>query len=269
MAEAGSPPRGTRPEGAQTEAEAGRKVREMFTAIAERYDLLNHLLSLQLDRVWRARTAERLGRVFLECGAQGGEGEIRVLDLCCGTGDLGIGLSRRYRSARVTGLDFAHEMLLRARKKSDRQTSSDPVQLRPIKFIEADALRLPFADDFFDLVTTGFGFRNLANYEEGLREIRRVLKPGGTLAILEFTEPPPGVLGDLYRWYCRKLLPRIGGLISGNHNAYKYLPASVSRFFRPDELTGLMRGAGYEQVRYELWTFDTIALHLGEKTSSS
>jgi demethylmenaquinone methyltransferase / 2-methoxy-6-polyprenyl-1,4-benzoquinol methylase len=262
MPEVAGPPTGTRPEGAQTEVEAGRKVREMFTAIAPRYDLLNHLLSLQLDRIWRAQTAKRLQRVFAECGAQSGvASQVRVLDLCCGTGDLGIAVNRRYRSARVVGVDFSHRMLLRARKKSDRQHGPDLLQLRPMKFIEADALQLPFADDLFNLVVTGFGFRNLANYEAGLQEIRRVLKPGGTLAILEFTEPPPGALGALYRWYCRKLLPQIGGLISGNQNAYKYLPASVSRFFRPDELSTLLSNAGFDSVHVELWTLGTVALH--------
>lgn len=266
MPDVAAPPKGTRPEGAQTEADAGHKVREMFTQIAPRYDLLNHLLSLQLDRVWRARAARHLGKIFAARGAERDAGLKRhVLDLCCGTADLGIALNRRYHPARVLGVDFAHSMLLRARKKSDRQHSLNLVQLRPIRFVEADALRLPFADNSFDLVTTAFGFRNLANYEAGLKEIRRVLKPGAALAILEFTEPPPGVLGDLYRWYCRRLLPRIGGLLSGNHNAYKYLPASVSRFFRPNELAALMTATGYASVQFQLWTFGTVALHTGTR----
>jgi demethylmenaquinone methyltransferase / 2-methoxy-6-polyprenyl-1,4-benzoquinol methylase len=114
-------------------------------------------------------------------------------------------------------------------------------------------------------VTSAFGFRNLANYEGGLKEIRRVLKPGGTLAILEFSEPPPGLLGDLYRWYCRKILPKIGGLLSGNPNAYKYLPASVARFFRPGELAALMSSLGFTSVRYRLWTLGSVALHTAIK----
>jgi demethylmenaquinone methyltransferase/2-methoxy-6-polyprenyl-1,4-benzoquinol methylase len=238
----------------------------MFTQIAPRYDLLNHLLSMQLDRVWRGRAANHLASVFAARGAERhAELKRHVLDLCCGTADLGITVNRKYHSARVVGADFAHSMLLRARKKSDRQHSPNLVQLRPIRFVEADALRLPFANNSFDLVTTAFGFRNLANYETGLKEIRRVLKPGGTLAILEFTEPPPGVLGDLYRWYCRKLLPRIGGLLSGNHNAYEYLPASVSRFFRADELATLMTETGYDSVQFQIWTFGTVALHTGTR----
>jgi demethylmenaquinone methyltransferase / 2-methoxy-6-polyprenyl-1,4-benzoquinol methylase len=255
MAEVAATGKGTRPEGTRTEAEASRKVREMFTKIAPRYDLLNHLLSLQFDRLWRARAAKRLRQVFV------GK-EACVLDLCCGTADLAIAINRRYR-ARVAGVDFAHSMLVRAKEKSARLRSPDLVE--PIKFVEADALLLPFAECSFDLVTSAFGFRNLANYEDGLKEIRRVLKPGGTLAILEFTEPAPGLLGDLYRWYCRKVLPRIGGLLSGDHNAYKYLPASVARFFRPEELASLMSSVGYEAVEYQLWTFGTVALHTGAK----
>jgi demethylmenaquinone methyltransferase/2-methoxy-6-polyprenyl-1,4-benzoquinol methylase len=255
MAEAAAPVKGTRPEGTGSEADASKKVREMFTQIAPRYDLLNHLLSLQLDRVWRARAAKHLRPVFLNR-------EACVLDLCCGTGDLAIALNRRYR-ARLIGVDFAHSMLLRAGKKSARLHSPDLVQLRPIRFIEADALRLPFADASFDLVTSAFGFRNLANYEAGLREIQRVLKPGGAIAILEFTEPPDGLLGDFYRWYFCKVLPKIGGLISGDRSAYTYLPNSVARFLRPPELAALMTAVGYHAVDYRVWTLGTVALHTG------
>jgi len=259
MAEAAATAKGTRPEGAQTEMEASRKVREMFTEIAPRYDFLNHLLSLELDRVWRARTARRLRPILQRRDA-------RVLDLCCGTGDLAFALARS-GPARVIGADFSHAMLVRANTKRaahGQNTNSDLTV--PAGFFEADALQLPFADASFDLVTTAFGFRNLANYENGLREIRRVLKQGGTLAILEFAEPPPGVAGDLYRWYCRKVLPKIGGLLSGNPNAYKYLPASVARFFQPEELAWLMTQVGYGSVSYELWTLGSVALHTGTRS---
>jgi demethylmenaquinone methyltransferase / 2-methoxy-6-polyprenyl-1,4-benzoquinol methylase len=256
MAEATATAKGTRPEGAQTEAEASRKVREMFTEIAPRYDFLNHLLSLELDRVWRARTARRLRPILRRPDA-------RVLDLCCGTGDLAFALARSGR-AKVIGADFSHAMLMRANtKRGDLEGISSSDSAVPAAFFEADALKLPFADESFDLVTAAFGFRNLANYENGLREIRRLLKSGGTLAILEFSEPPPGLTGDLYRWYCRKVLPKIGGLLSGNPNAYKYLPASVARFFRPEELASLMTQVGYGSVSYELWTLGSVALHTG------
>jgi demethylmenaquinone methyltransferase/2-methoxy-6-polyprenyl-1,4-benzoquinol methylase len=274
MPEAAAPAKGTRPEGAVTEADASKKVREMFTEIAPRYDLLNHLLSLQLDRLWRARAAKHLRPIFFKQETSAGNHkavfvrrETSVLDLCCGTGDLAIALHRRYW-ARTVAVDFAHSMLVRARKKSARLHSPDLVQLRPIRFIEADALRLPFADASFDLVTTAFGFRNLANYEAGLREIQRVLKPGGTVAILEFAEPPEGLLGDLYRWYFCKVLPKIGGLISGDQAAYKYLPKSVARFFRPPELAALLTAVGYQSVDYRVWTCGTVALHTAMRTEN-
>jgi demethylmenaquinone methyltransferase/2-methoxy-6-polyprenyl-1,4-benzoquinol methylase len=145
------------------------------------------------------------------------------------------------------GADFSHTMLVRANEKNTSQEGGRG----PILFLEGDALRLPFSDGSFDLVTAAFGLRNLANYESGLREIFRILKPGGTLGILEFTEPAPGVVGQLYRFYCQKILPKIGGLISGDAAAYAYLPKSVARFFRPDELASLMRQVGYSPVRFQ------------------
>ncbi len=254
MAEAPAPVKGTRPEGAVSEADASKKVREMFTEIAPRYDLLNHLLSLQLDRLWRARAAQRLRTILDRPNAL-------VLDLCCGTGDLAFALAHAGK-ARIIGADFVHTMLVRARAKSSPLTlSPNQRAASPMPFFEADALRLPFASSSFDLVTSAFGFRNLANYEAGLLEIQRLLKPGGTVAILEFAEPPEGFLGDLYRWYFCKVLPKIGGLISGDQAAYKYLPNSVARFFRPPELAALMTAVGYASVDYRVWTFGTVALH--------
>lgn len=260
MPEPSTPVKGTLPEGAVTEAEASKKVREMFTQIAPHYDLLNHLLSLQFDRLWRARVASRLCHILARRDAL-------VLDLCCGTGDLAFSLARA-GYARIIGADFAHTMLVRAREKSAALAaaaieSSAP----PILFFETDALRLPFPDASFDLVTTAFGFRNLSNYEAGLREIHRVLKPGGTIAILEFTEPPEGLWGDLYRWYFCKVLPKIGGLISGQSAAYKYLPNSVARFFRPQELAALLGSVGYDSVAYSVWTFGTVALHTAVRSA--
>src|SRR4029077_20870727 len=168
---------------------------------------------------------------------------------------------------RMIGVDFAHPMLLRAREKSASLHSKTLAQLRPIKFIEADALNLPFGDGSFDAVTTAFVFRNLANYEAGLTEMRRGLKPGGNPAILNSTEPPAGLLGNLYRWYFRQILPRIGALVSGDASAYTYLPRSVSRFLRPGELASLMTSAGYRSVEYRVWTLGTVALHTAIKTS--
>jgi len=246
--------RGTGPEGTQNNADASRKVREMFTQIAPRYDLLNHLLSLQLDRLWRARVARRLRPILSRPDAL-------VLDLCCGTGDLALSLARA-GMARVVGADFAHPMLTRAKEKADSaRIAPASGGLAALRFFEADALHLPFADCSFDLVATAFGFRNLANYEAGLREIRRVVKPGGTLAILEFVEPPAGLLGNIYRWYFRKILPRVGGFLSGNLSAYTYLPASVSRFFGPVVLASLMKCMDYSEVDIHIWTLGAVALH--------
>ena len=257
MAEPSAPSKGSRPPGVTSAPEASRHVREMFTRIAPRYDFLNHFLSLELDRLWRARTARILNPILQRPGAL-------VLDICCGTGDLALALSRN-SNVRILVADFAHSMLLRAREKAESFADSDGHSAIP--FLEADALRLPFADASFDLVTTAFGFRNLADYEAGLREIRRILKPGGTLAILEFTEPPRGILGGIYRWYFFNILPRIGGLISGDPSAYSYLPRSVTRFFRPDELTSLLSDVGYQDAHYRVWTFGTLALHTARRSA--
>ncbi len=242
-------PHGTQPEGARNQQEASRQVREMFTRIAPRYDLLNHLLSAQMDRLWRARTARELQPILQRSDAL-------VLDLCCGTGDLTFALGRGAK-ARIIGADFSHTMLVRARQKAAEGNGA-----AQLPFLEADALHLPFAGESFDLVTSAFGFRNLANYQEGLREIFRILKSGATLAILDFAEPAPGLLGDAYRFYTRTVLPKVGGWISGDPEAYAYLPKSVARFFRPAELVSALAEAGYSQPSYHLMTLGSVALHI-------
>ena len=262
MSGASAPAKGTRPEDASSEADASRKVRDMFTQIAPRYDLLNHLLSFELDRLWRARAAKCLRPILKRPDAL-------VLDLCCGTGDLALALGN-VGEARILGADFAHAMLVRARIKSQLAPKLSGLPSRvPIPFLEADALRLPFADASFDLVTSAFGFRNLANYEAGLREVYRVLKPGGTTAILEFAEPPQGFPGALYRWYFTRVLPRVGWLISGHQSAYTYLPKSVSRFFRPPQLAAGMRRVGYQSVGIHEWTMRTVALHTATRKTEN
>jgi demethylmenaquinone methyltransferase/2-methoxy-6-polyprenyl-1,4-benzoquinol methylase len=194
---------GTRPEGVTDENEAAAHVREMFGRIAPRYDLLNHLLSLDVDKTWRRRVAKQYSAILHDANA-------RVLDLCCGTGDLAFAFRKEApQGAAITGSDFVPEMLVRARAKAAASGAK-------VNFVEADALALPFADGSFDLVSCAFGFRNLANYERGLLEIHRVLKPGGAVAILEFAEPRGRVFGALYRIYFRRILPRLGGWISGN-----------------------------------------------------
>ncbi|HEX4003724.1 MAG TPA: bifunctional demethylmenaquinone methyltransferase/2-methoxy-6-polyprenyl-1,4-benzoquinol methylase UbiE [Candidatus Acidoferrales bacterium] len=245
---------GTRPEGSRDEREASARVREMFTHIAPRYDFLNHLLSFSLDHVWRRRAARRFAAILRRP-------EARVLDVCCGTGDLAFALDRlRTRGTRtggeavpIIGSDFVEPMLTRAREKSRTANGS-------LAFAAADALRLPFADASFDLVTTAFGFRNLANYEDGLREFARVLKPGGELGILEFTEPS-GPMAGLFRFYFRHILSRVGGAISGNAEAYRYLPGSVAKFPSPPELAALIERAGFADVRTTSWNFGSVVLH--------
>lgn len=246
---------GTRPSGSEDEAAAAGRVREMFGRIAPRYDLLNHLLSLRMDVTWRRRVARRFHDVLQRQDA-------RVLDLCCGTGDLALVLAREAGAAgaKVIGADFVHEMVVRAGAKAEAATpAAQPV------FMEADALALPFAGESFDLLTAAFGFRNLANYSAGLAEIHRVLRPGGAAAILEFAEPKGALLSRLYHFYFHRVLPGIGGLISGDAQAYGYLPASVSRYPDPESVAELMRGAGFAGVQCERWMGGLVTLHTGRR----
>jgi len=254
-------PPGTRPEGTRDEREAAARVRDMFTRIAPRYDFLNHLLSFSLDKLWRRRTAKRFLHILRTP-------EARVLDVCSGTGDLAFALdrarsttlgSRQTRVAPVVGSDFVEAMLVRAREKAEHASSS-------ATFAAADALRLPFSDASFDLVATAFGFRNLANYEDGLREFARVLKRGGELGILEFTEPGAGPLAGIFRFYFRHVLPRIGAIISGNSEAYAYLPSSVRKFPSPAELASLMEKCGFADVRIASWNFGSVILHSARRS---
>jgi demethylmenaquinone methyltransferase / 2-methoxy-6-polyprenyl-1,4-benzoquinol methylase len=214
-------------------------VQDMFGRIAGRYDLLNHVLSFNLDKRWRARTVDRLAKVP----------NARVLDLCCGTGDLLIAL----KGGMVFGSDFCHPMLLEAQRKS-----SQPL-------FEADALALPLQDNSLDLITCAFGFRNLANYDRGLEECLRVLKPGGVAAILEFSQPTNRVFGALYSFFSTWILPRIGGLVSGSRDAYSYLPESIKKFPGAEDLATKIKAAGFTRVEFERMTGGAVALHLGYK----
>jgi len=239
---------GTTPAGIDNEQQAATWVRGMFGRIAPRYDLLNHLLSMNIDRYWRSRTVARVEEVLAKPGA-------RALDVCCGTGDLMLALATGTRG-RVFGSDFCHPMLVAARRKAQRSHAA---------LFEADALRLPVADASLDLVTIAFGFRNLANYQDGFNEMLRVLKPGGTAAILEFSTPPNAVLARFYSFYSRNILPTIGGLISGSKEAYSYLPESVRKFPGAEDLANKMRDAGFVGVRFERMTAGIVALHLGNR----
>ena len=244
---------GATPAGARDRDSAARAVREMFTSIAPRYDLLNHVLSCNIDRLWWWRTARTFDHILKRPGA-------RVLDLCCGTGDMTFALARRANSAmpQIIGADFSHAMLQRAAVKG-RGAS--------LRWIEADALRLPIADAQFDLITAAFGFRNLADYDAGLREMVRVLRPGGECGILDFGEPR-GLLGNFYRVYFKRVLPAVGTLISGVRGPYAYLPASVERFPPPGEMVDRMHKAGLGGASWTPYTFGVAGLYRGVKSSS-
>jgi demethylmenaquinone methyltransferase/2-methoxy-6-polyprenyl-1,4-benzoquinol methylase len=235
---------GTTPDGTASPQEASRWVRSMFGRVAHRYDLANHLLSMNIDRIWRARTVAAVRADLL---AQ----QARVLDLCCGTGDLTLALEKA-RGAGVMGSDFCHPMLLGAARKSTKSP-----------LFEADALQLPLREASLDVVTIAFGFRNFANYDAGLSELRRVLKPGGLLAILEFSQPPNRTFAALYNWYSRQVLPMIGGMLSGSREAYSYLPESVRKFPGAEEFAQMMTRAGFRDVHFERMTGGIVCIHTG------
>lgn len=247
---AAAAPKGATPLGANDEQSAAAAVRQMFSAVAPRYDLLNHLLSCNVDRLWWRRTARSFAPILARPQA-------RVLDLCCGTGDLAMALRAETSDnlPPILAVDFSHPMLERAAGK---------FRGRNLTALEADALRLPFADSSFDLVVSAFGFRNLANYDSGLREMRRILRPEGECGILEFQEPR-GVTGAVYGVYFRHLLPALGTMISGVRGAYDYLPASVRRFPVAEEMLGLMRAAGFREVSWTPYTFGIAGLFRGKK----
>jgi len=252
----GTTPRGTTPGGTSDEQAAARWVRGMFGRIAPRYDLLNHLLSFNLDKRWRARTVERVTEILDRPDA-------RILDLCCGTGDVLLALETRRlgpalgRQA-VLASDFCHPMLIEARRKIAARGFRSPV-------FEADALALPLAGDSLDLITVAFGFRNLASYQRGLEEMLRVLKPGGVAAILEFSQPPNQAFAALYGFFSTRVLPTIGGMISGSRDAYSYLPESIRKFPGAEALASEMQRAGFSRVEFERMTGGAVALHLGYK----
>lgn len=247
-------------------AGTGRAVRDMFSAIAHRYDFLNHFLSLGRDIAWRRAAAQAMRDVVARPGSV-------ALDLCCGTGDLALELAGVSRG-KVLGADFCRPMLVLAAKKTAdaappasskangsglRQEFSSPI------FLEADALALPFADGSLDLVTSAFGFRNLANYRRGLEEIRRVLKPGGLVAILEFSRVRWPVFGPVFRFYFRHVLRRLGTMISGVEGPYQYLPESVAKFPDQEQLAAALGQAGFGKVWYRNFSGGVAALHVGEK----
>lgn len=244
------PTTGAKPEGVTDEAGAAQAVRQMFDSIAPRYDLLNHVLSANVDRLWWWRAARRFRAVLARPDAA-------ILDICCGTGDMTAALLalRPPDADPVTGLDFSSAMLNLAHQKYAAAN---------IRWIEGDAMHLPFPDNSFDLITSAFGFRNLANYAAGLAEIHRVLRPGGHVGILEANQPD-GLSGSLYSLYFHHILPLAGGIISGDRAAYRYLPASVERFPRPPRMLQLMADAGFADTHWDGYLLRAAGLYRGIK----
>jgi demethylmenaquinone methyltransferase / 2-methoxy-6-polyprenyl-1,4-benzoquinol methylase len=253
------PASGAKPIGSTSEAGAAQAVRQMFDSIAPRYDLLNHVLSFNVDRLWWRRTARRFRGLLARPDAS-------ILDVCCGTGDMTTALARlRPPGARsILAADFARGMLARGAPKFARHN---------VAVLEADALHLPLRDASLDLIVTAFGFRNLANYEAGLREFHRVLKPGGQLGILEFSEPG-GLFGKAYAVYFRRVLPAIGRAICGPvpgdaAGPYNYLPESVGNFPAPPQLLDLLRATGFTQCAWQPYTFGIAGLYTAARARIS
>jgi len=241
---------GTTPRGTTSEREAAQWVQQMFSNIAPRYDLLNHLLSFNIDRLWRRALVRSLAPVL-------GRPDARVLDLCCGTGDVLFDL-QRVAGGLVMGAAVSPPMLLAAQKKArGRETGS-------ILF-ESDAMSLPLSEESLDAIAIDFGFRNLPNYVNALAEFARVLKPSGMLAILEFSHPPSWFIRTAYGIYSHTLLPAIGGLLSHSREAYTYLPDSIAKFPAAKELKSMMSNAGFEHASFRLLTGGIAALHVAQR----
>ena len=245
---------GAKPINTADEASAALAVRQMFDSIAPRYDLLNHVLSANVDRLWWRRAARRFRNVLAQPDAA-------ILDICCGTGDMTMALLKhRPQVARpVIAADFSRGMLSRGARKFAHSN---------VTALEADALHLPLRSNSLDLIVTAFGFRNLANYEAGLREFHRVLKPGGQLGILEFSEPG-GLIGKAYAIYFRCILPAIGRAICGKDGPYNYLPTSVGNFPPPPEMVSMMRTCGYTDPDWQPYTFGIAGLYTATRTTIS
>ncbi|MBI2807414.1 MAG: bifunctional demethylmenaquinone methyltransferase/2-methoxy-6-polyprenyl-1,4-benzoquinol methylase UbiE [Planctomycetes bacterium] len=237
------------------------KIRSMFNNIAPSYDLLNHLLSCNIDKYWRWRTTRLVPPQtgpLRDSALQAAP----ILDLCTGTGDLALAYDRAaLGQVPIVGADFCHEMLLRAEAKAKRRNASER-----IRFLEADAQRLPFPSDWFQITTVAFGLRNVTDTDKGIAEMVRVTQPGGRVAILEFSQPRGFLMGPLYRFYFRHILPRLGQMISrSKDNAYRYLPESVMQFPDGEALAERLRGHGLSEVKWHPFTFGIATLYVGTK----
>jgi len=227
------------------------QVRDMFDSIAGRYDLMNHLLSAGIDRLWWRRAARAVRPILIRP-------EARILDLCCGTGDMTVALLKHRPStpstAPILAVDFSHQMLALGKSKLAQSN---------VLLLEADALHLPLASDSLDLVSSAFGFRNLADYSAGLTELFRVLRPGGEIAILDCNQPD-GLLGALYNLHLHRILPLVGAILS-DPAAYSYLPASIARFPRPPRMLEMIQAAGFRTASWTSYTFGVAGLYRAVK----
>ena len=228
------------------------RIRRMFGQVAPSYDLLNHLLSLNVDKYWRWRTTRLVPP----------SGDAPILDLCTGTGDLALAYNRAGAGrVPIVGADFCHEMLVRAIGKTQHRRAGDR-----IRYLEADAQKLPLPSNHFQIVTVAFGLRNVTDTDRGIAEMVRVARPGGRVAILEFSQPRHWLFGRIYRFYFKHILPNVGQAISrSKENAYRYLPASVSEFPDGDALAHRLCEHGLRDVRYYLFTFGIATLYVGTK----
>ncbi len=259
------PATGARPAGAVDEADAAVAVRQMFDSIAPRYDLLNHVLSANVDRLWWRRAARRFQPVLARP-------EAAILDICCGTGDLTMALLklRPHGAAPILAGDFAPAMLRRGAEKFGKKTNPNRKSADSAPYavaIEADALHLPLRAESLDLIVTAFGFRNLANYEAGLKEFHRTLKPGGQLGILEFSEPG-GLLGKAYGVYFRRVLPAIGRMICGKDGPTIICPHRWANFPPPSAMLQMMQRAGFEKCAWQPYTFGIAGLYSATRPAS-
>jgi demethylmenaquinone methyltransferase/2-methoxy-6-polyprenyl-1,4-benzoquinol methylase len=223
------------------------KVREMFSRLAERYDLVNDVMSFGLHRRWKAQT--------VRLAENGAKRPARWLDLCCGTGDMAL-LAANIPGAAVTGADFTLPMLAVARRRARRSVLPNLVQ--------ADALRLPFRSGVFDVITVGYGLRNLADLEQGLSEMRRVLAPGGRAVILDFGKPDNHLAGALYQGFLYTMMPTVGWLFHGDPQTYLYIPESLKRFPGQRGVQKMMQRAGFVHARYEERLLGTMGINIGE-----
>jgi len=232
----------------------------LFSKIAAKYDFLNHLLSLNIDKRWRRKLVKCAG-----VSAKGGSAFVRkpgdsILDVCTGTGDVAIRFAQSDCVSEIVGIDLSDQMLQIARRKTENNGLGGRVKL-----LMGDALNLPFEDNSFDIVTIGFGLRNLTDYKRGISEMARVLKEGGRLVILEFSLPREGLLGAWYRLYLNTIIPAVGGIISGSMNAYRYLSTSIANFPKPREIVNLMEAAKLKNIYWKALTGGIAYIYRGEK----